>query len=65
MADYIVSDRSVNQLQDLAEKVNEYEFLGSKEIKGESKMGKEFIEFYPDEKALEKLVIELFYTEAK
>lgn len=65
MADYIVSDRSVNQLQDLAEKVNEYEFLGSKEIKGESKMGKEFIEFYPDEKALEKLVIELFYNEAK
>ena len=65
MADYIVSDRSVNQLQDLAEKLNEYEFLGSKEIKGESKMGKEFIEFYPDEKALEKLVVELFYNEAK
>ena len=25
----------------------------------------EYIEFYPDEKALEKMVIELFYTEAK
>ena len=61
MADYIVSDRSVTQLQDLAAKINDYEFMGIKTIKGESKMGEEFVEFYPDNDNIKDLVIDLFY----
>jgi anionic cell wall polymer biosynthesis LytR-Cps2A-Psr (LCP) family protein len=61
MAEYIVSDRSVTQLQDLMEKFNSYEFTGILNIKGEAKVGEEFLEFYPDENALKKLVIDTFY----
>ena len=63
LSDYIVSDRSVTQLQTLAEKFNRYEFLGIQSIAGESKAGAEFMEFYPDEDALMELVIRLFYQE--
>jgi len=61
MADYIVSDRSVTQLQTLAEKFEEYEFLGIKNIEGELKHGPEFMEFYPDEDNLKRIVMNLFY----
>ena len=65
MADYIVSDRSVTQLQELAKKIDDYKFMGIKTIKGESKIGEEFIEFYPDNDDIKNLVIELFYTPAR
>lgn len=61
MADYIVSDRSVTQLQALAEKFEEYEFLGIKNIEGELKQGPEFMEFYPNEDNLRMIVMDLFY----
>ena len=62
MSEYIISDRSVTQLQTLAEKFNEYEFLGIKGIEGRSVLGKEFIEFYADEDSLNELIINTFYT---
>jgi LCP family protein required for cell wall assembly len=65
MSDYTVSDRSVTQLQALAEKFNQYEFLGIQGIAGESQMGEEYIEFYPDENALMELVVRLFYETVK
>jgi LCP family protein required for cell wall assembly len=65
MADYIVSDRSVTQLQELAKKIDDYKFMGIKTIKGESKKGEEFIEFYPDNDDIKNLVIELFYIPAR
>jgi LCP family protein required for cell wall assembly len=65
MLDYTVSDRSVTQLQALAEKFNQYEFLGIQGIAGESQMGEEYIEFYPDENALMELVLRLFYETVK
>lgn len=61
MSDYIVSDRSVTQLQELTKKFDEYEFKGIVDFEGESKKGEDFIEFYPDYASLEKTVIELFY----
>ncbi len=61
MSEYIVSDRSVTQLQALAEKFNEYEFIGIRDIEGESKIGAEFMEFYPNEDSVKKMIIELFY----
>lgn len=61
LSDYTVSDRSVTQLQALAEKFNQYEFLGIQSIAGESQKGEEYMEFYPDDDALMELVIGLFY----
>lgn len=65
MSDYIVSDRSVTQLQDLAEKFTEYEFTEIVSLEGESREGKEFMEFYPDETSLKQTVIDLFYEPKK
>jgi anionic cell wall polymer biosynthesis LytR-Cps2A-Psr (LCP) family protein len=65
LADYMVSDRSVTQLQTLAEKFNDYEFLGIQSIKGESVLGDRYMEFYPDQAALKELVINTFYCPKK
>jgi anionic cell wall polymer biosynthesis LytR-Cps2A-Psr (LCP) family protein len=62
MDDYVVYDSSDHKMQKFVEKFNEYEFLGIRELEGKSEIGEEFAEFYPDEAALRKLVIELFYT---
>lgn len=61
MSEYIVSDRSVTQLRELAKKFAEYEFLGIENIVGESKKGEEYMEFYPDEDSVKRIVIENFY----
>lgn len=65
ISEYLISDRSVTQLQELAKKFEAYEFLGIKEIKGEAKEGEKFMEFYPDKEELQKLVVDLFYQEKK
>ena len=62
LSDYLVYDSSDQKMKELAEKFDEYEFLGIREIEGETKLGEEFMEFYPDEDSLQALVIELFYT---
>lgn len=61
IADYVVSDRSPTQLQELAKKFREYEFTGIRTLEGEVKKGEKFMEFYPDENEIRKLVAELFY----
>ncbi len=63
MDDYVVYDSSDQKMLKFAEKFEDYEFLGIRQIEGESKLGEEFVEFYPDEEAVLKLVIDLFYTE--
>lgn len=62
MDDYIVYDSSDQRMLDFAEKFDDYEFLGIKEIEGESKLGAEFVEFYPNEESVWNIVIDLFYT---
>ncbi len=61
MADYVVSDRSVTQLQELLRKISSYTFVETVDIQGETKVGERFLEFYPDPAAIEALVIQLFY----
>ncbi len=61
MSDYIVSDRSVTQLQELIRKITSYSFIEVDGIKGETKTGEKFLEFYPDKASVEKTVIDLFY----
>ena len=60
--EYVVYDSSDQKMLNLAKKINEYEFTGFKELQGESEVGEEFIEFYPEEGALWELIIEQFYT---
>ncbi len=62
ISEYIVSDRSVTQMQELVKKFKEYEYSGIRDFDGESKMGEKFIEFYPEENSIKKVVSELFYT---
>lgn len=62
MSEYIVSDRSVTQLQELARKMSEYEFTEIFSLEGDNVQGEKFIEFYPDAASLKKTVIDLFYT---
>jgi LCP family protein required for cell wall assembly len=61
MADYLVSDRSVTQLQELMKKISQYEFIEFCDIEGELKVGEQFMEFVPDEEFIKKTVIDLFY----
>ena len=63
MDDYVVYDSSDQKMLKFAEKFDDYEFLGIKEIEGESKVGEEFVEFYPNEESISNLVVELFYTQ--
>lgn len=65
VADHIVSDRSVTQLQDIMQKLSTYEFKGIRYIDGETVMGTKYIEFYPYKDSVEELVIDLFYEPKK
>ena len=61
LAEYMVSDCTVAQLERIADFISEYDAGNIVEIKGESKVGEKHMEFYPDEAALQKQIIELFY----
>lgn len=62
MDEYVVYDSSDYKMQKIADKFDNYKFLGIREIKGESKLGEEFVEFYPDDDSVWETVIDLFYT---
>jgi LCP family protein required for cell wall assembly len=62
MSEYIISDRSVTQMQALAEKFSDYTFAGVETLAGENVVGEEYMEFYPDKEAIEKMIIKLFYV---
>ncbi len=61
LADYIVSDCSVERLQMLFEKISAYDFTEIRTIAGETVLGEQYMEFYPDADDLKKTVVELFY----
>ena len=61
LSDYIVSNCTVNKLENLFGKISSYKFNGIRNIEGKSQKGEEFIEFYPDEASLKSMVVELFY----
>lgn len=61
LSDYMVSNCTANQLENLFGKISSYKFNGIRNIEGKSQKGEEFIEFYPDGTSLKNLVVELFY----
>ena len=61
MKDYLVSDRSVTQMQQLADKFSTYEFVEIGTLRGESRVGERFMEFYADADHVREIVVQLFY----
>lgn len=59
---YMASDCTANQLSRMYEQWELYADGGIRTVEGEAKKGNEYMEFYPDEAALKKLVVELFYV---
>lgn len=61
IAEYMVSDCSVTQLQKLFDAIFEYEISGFYTIDGELKTGEEYMEFYLDEGSVKDILVKLFY----
>lgn len=64
LSDYIVSNYTVHQLENLVENLNGYEFEEIYDIDGESVVGEKYMEFYADKDSVTKLVTKLFYEPA-
>ncbi len=63
LSDYAVSDLSVEEISELAERIKDYRYEGIETLEGEAVVGEQFMEFYPDLDALEAQVIRLMLTE--
>lgn len=61
----VVTDISVDEIAYLASILPDYHFDGESiyTMEGETVMGEQFEEFYPDEKALYELILDVFYEE--
>lgn len=62
MSDYLVSDYTIEQLQDLLTCLSEYDFVEIKTIDGDNIIGEDYIEFYPNEDSVEEVILELLYS---
>lgn len=61
LADFMVSDLSPEQVSTLAERLKDYNFTTIHTIEGEAVMGEQYIEFYADQDALLRQVLQLFF----
>ncbi len=61
VADYLVYDCSGNKLETLVRRLSEYEMAAPLDIDGKTLTGEKFLEFYPDEESIKKVVVESFY----
>lgn len=59
----MVADQNLNGLSKLSGYLADYEYLGKISIEGETKDGKDFREFYPNQDSLNQVVMDLFYEE--
>jgi len=59
--DYMGSDCTIQQLSQLAESFQRFQMEGLTALEGEAVETEKYIEFYPDEKALQRLVVGEFY----
>ena len=62
LADYMVTDCSVNVVSSLLERCVEYELEEILTVPGENVRGEEYYEFYADPDRLQLLALELFYA---
>ena len=59
---YLVSDMSLNVLSGMIDRYSHYEIVEVVSPQGKNVLGEEFYEFYPDEEALDSLILRLFYA---
>lgn len=59
---YIVYDSTEYRMKEIADKFREYDFMGICEIEGENSVVDGYMEFYPDEDSILKIVTEKFCT---
>ena len=62
LADSLVSDCTLTELSDYAERLGDYSLSEILSPAGEASLGEVYVEFHIDEKALRELVLDLFYT---
>ena len=64
---HFVSDYydSATRMQELMERLSQYDFKGISSLEGESKKGEEYMEFYPDEEAVKELIVSMIYLPKK
>ena len=62
LADSLVSDCTLTELSDYAERLGDYSLSEILSPAGEASLGEVYMEFHIDEKALRELVLDLFYT---
>ena len=60
--DSLVTDCTVNQLSDYADRFSDYTMNEIQTTEGKAEKGEKFMEFYVDEEALKDLVVKTFYT---
>lgn len=65
VSENLVSDCRVNELSDIANAAVNYDFGDILNIQGENVQGQVYMEFYADEDALQKQIIDLFYEEVR
>ena len=61
LSEYMISDCTIAQLERISQFISKYDAGNIIEVKGESKLGEQHVEFHPDEAALQKQIVELFY----
>ncbi len=61
MSEYTVSDCNTARLETLFEKLSKYKFNNIYEMEGKNQKGEVFIEFYPNEDSIQRLLIDNFY----
>ncbi len=62
VAEYMVSDCSVNSLSSMLNRYVDYELKDIVSPEGENILTEQYMEFHVDQKSLDKLLIDIFYT---
>ncbi len=65
LGEHIAYDYSAEGLSNLVDTLSEYTYKGTLTLSGEAVKGDEFMEYYVDEDAARKMVIDLYYTPKK
>lgn len=63
VSDYLVTDLGSQEILSLTNVLSNYDFNGIYPIEGEARKGEQFMEFYTNEVALERMILDIFYQE--
>jgi len=61
LSDYVISDMTTDEISNTANTIKDYRFTTIYSIEGETNYDSTYVEFYPDETALQKQVLNLFF----